>query len=236
MPVLLLGLLVVLAGLAIGGLAGRLTAMHAHLPKSLPSISPVPTQTPTLAPVATPTPKTTPSPKPTPSPKASPSATPSSSPSPSASPEPTPTAAEPSATLRPAAVASPKARPTLTSPKARPTLTPRVAPKSTATPRAPALAGSAARALVRVYLADLARGDSAGAAALLASGNPDTFIDGTLQIGAVDSTPTASGAQSVTAQIIVGVKHYTMTFLVGKQNGRDTILSHAASSATPGLP
>ncbi len=101
---------------------------------------------------------------------------------------------------------------------------------------APVLAGSAARSLVRVYLADLARGDSAGAAALLASGSPDTFIDGTLQMGTVGSTPAANGAQSVTAQIIVGVKHYTMTFLVGKRGGRAVILSHAAASATPTLP
>ena len=89
---------------------------------------------------------------------------------------------------------------------------------------------------MRVYLADLARGDSAAAAALLASGSPDTFIDGTLQIGTVSSTPAAGGAQSVTAQIIVGVKHYTMTFLVGKRSGHAVILSHAAASATPTLP
>ncbi len=231
MPVLLLGLLVVLAGLAIGGLAGRLTAMHAHLPTSVPSISPVPTETPTLAPVATPTPKTTPTPKPTPS--AKPKATPTAKPSPTASPVATVTpSAEPSATPKPVAkaVATPRATPEKkpSSPvvrKALPSPTP-----------APAIGGSSARALVRVYLADLARGDTAGASALLASGSPDTFIDGTLQIGSVASAPTANGAQSVTAQIIVGVKHYTMSFLVGERGGHAVILSHAAASTTPALP
>ena len=230
MPVLLLGLLVVLAGLAIGGLAGRLTAMHAHLPTSVPSISPVPTETPTLAPVSTPTPKTTPTPKPTP--RAKPTATPTAKPSPSASPVATVTpSAEPSATPKPVAkaVATPRTvekKPRL--PVARKTL-PSPAP-------APAIGGSSARALVRVYLADLARGDTAGASALLASGSPDTFIDGTLQIGSVVSAPTANGAQSVTAQIIVGVKHYTMTFSVGERSGHAVILSHAAASTTPALP
>ncbi len=234
MPVLLLGLLVVLAGLAIGGLAGRLTAMHAHLPKSVPSISPVPTETPTLAPVSTPTPKTTPTPKPTPS--AKPTATPTAKPSPSASPVATVTpSAEPSATPKPVAkaVATPRATPRTVEKKPRLP----VARKTLPSPApAPAIGGSSARALVRVYLADLARGDTAGASALLASGSPDTFIDGTLQIGSVVSAPTANGAQSVTAQIIVGVKHYTMTFSVGERSGHALILSHAATSTTPALP
>ncbi|MGC8485121.1 MAG: hypothetical protein ACP5O6_05740 [Candidatus Baltobacteraceae bacterium] len=234
MPVLLLGLLVVLAGLAIGGLAGRLTAMHAHLPTSVPSISPVPTETPTLAPVSTPTPKTTPTPKPTPSPKTT--ATPRTKPSPSASPVPSVTpSAEPSATPKPVAkaAATPRATPRTVEKKQK---SPAVRKTPPSASPAPAIGGAAARAVVRVYLADLARGDSAGAGALLASGSPDTFIDGTLQIGSVASVPTANGAQSVTAQIIVGVKHYTMTFLVGERSGRAVILSHAATSATPALP
>ncbi len=234
MPVLLLGLLVVLAGLAIGGFAGRLTAMHAHLPTSVPSISPIPTVTPSLAPLATPTPKTTPSPKPTPSPKASPTpkATPSSTPSPmptskpSASPSPT---ERPSPSPTPAIVRTPK--PVLHSPRASVEKTARPSPVPSST-----IAGSAARALVRVYLADLARGDSTSASALLASGSPDTFIDGTLQMGTVMSVPTADGAQSVTAHIIVGVKHYVMSFLVGERAGHARILSHQASSTIPSPP
>ncbi len=230
MPVLLLGLLVVLAGLAIGGLAGRLTAMHAHLPTSVPSISPVPTETPTLAPESTPTPKTTPTPKPTPS--AKPKATPTAKPSPTASPVATVTpSAEPSATPKPAA----KAAATPRTPEKK-SISPVVRKALPSPTPAPAIGGSSARALVRVYLADLARGDTAGASALLASGSPDTFIDGTLQIGSVASAPTANGAQSVTAQIIVGVKHYTMSFLVGERGGHAVILSHAAASTTPALP
>ena len=230
MPVLLLGLLVVLAGLAIGGLAGRLTAMHAHLPTSVPSISPVPTETPTLAPESTPTPKTTPTPKPTPS--AKPKATPTAKPSPTASPVATVTpSAEPSATPKPAA----KAAATPRTPEKK-SISPVVRKALPSPTPAPAIGGSSARALVRVYLADLARGDTAGASALLASGSPDTFIDGTLQIGSVASVPTANGAQSVTAQIIVGVKHYTMSFLVGERGGHAVILSHAAASTTPALP
>lgn len=230
MPVLLLGLLVVLAGLAIGGLAGRLTAMHAHLPTSVPSISPVPTETPTLAPESTPTPKTTPTPKPTPS--AKPKATPTAKPSPTASPVATVTpSAEPSATPKPVA----KAAATPRTPEKK-SISPVVRKALPSPTPAPAIGGSSARALVRVYLADLARGDTAGASALLASGSPDTFIDGTLQIGSVASAPTANGAQSVTAQIIVGVKHYTMSFLVGERGGHAVILSHAAASTTPALP
>ena len=232
MPVLLLGLLVVLAGLAIGGFAGRLTAMHAHLPTSVPSISPTPTVTPTLAPLATPTPKTTPSPKPTPSPKASPTpkARPSSTPSPMPTSKPS---ASPSPTERPspaaAIVRTPK--PALHSPRVTVEKTARPSPVPSST-----IAGSAARALVRVYLADLARGDSTSASALLASGSPDTFIDGTLQMGTVTSVPTADGAQSVTAHIIVGVKHYVMSFLVGERAGHARILSHQASSTIPSPP
>ncbi len=232
MPVLLLGLLVVLAGLAIGGFAGRLTAMHAHLPTSVPSISPIPTVTPTLAPLATPTPKTTPSPKPTPSPKASPTpkARPSSTPSPTPTVEPS---ASPSPTERPspAAAIARTPKPALHSPRVTVEKTARPSPVPSST-----IAGSAARALVRVYLADLARGDSTSASALLASGSPDTFIDGTLQMGTVTSVPTADGAQSVTAHIIVGVKHYLMSFLVGERAGHARILSHQASSTIPSPP
>ena len=232
MPVLLLGLLVVLAGLAIGGFAGRLTAMHAHLPTSVPSISPIPTVTPTLAPLATPTPKTTPSPKPTPSPKASPTpkARPSSTPSPTPTVEPS---ASPSPTERPspAAAIARTPKPALHSPRVTVEKTARPSPVPSST-----IAGSAARALVRVYLADLARGDSTSASALLASGSPDTFIDGTLQMGTVTSVPTADGAQSVTAHIIVGVKHYVMSFLVGERAGHARILSHQASSTIPSPP
>ncbi len=232
MPVLLLGLLVVLAGLAIGGFAGRLTAMHAHLPTSIPSISPIPTVTPTLAPVATTTPKTTPSPKPTPSPKTSPTpkATPISTPSPAPTltPSAPPSPTEPPSPA-PAIVRTPKA--VLHSPRPSVERTARPSPVPSAT-----IAGSAARALVRVYLADLARGDSTAASALLASGSPDTFIDGTLQMGTVTSTPTTDGAQSVTAHIIVGVKHYVMSFLVAERAGHARILSHQASSTIPSPP
>ncbi|MDH2909758.1 MAG: hypothetical protein PXZ07_06550 [Candidatus Eremiobacteraeota bacterium] len=232
MPVLLLGLLVVLAGLAIGGFAGRLTAMHAHLPTSLPSISPVPTETPTLAPVATPTPKRTPKPKVTPSPKPTPKA--SARPSPSESPSPSPTPSS-TATPSPAPSRAPNAAATphigAKKPKVSIERTARPSPVPSA-----AVAGSAARALVRVYLADLARGDTSGASALLAAGSPDTFIDGTLQITSVTSAPTASGAQSVTANIIVGVKHYVMSFLVGESGGALRILSHQASSTIPSVP
>jgi len=232
MPVLLLGLLVVLAGLAIGGFAGRLTAMHAHLPTSVPSISPVPTETPSLAPVATPTPKTTPTPKPSPSPKPTPKASAKASPTASPSPTPTPTpTSKPTPTPSSAPSAPPRPRAAVKPAEAAAKRTARPSP-----PPAAAVTGSGARALVRVYLADLARGDSAGAAALLASGSPDTFIDGTLQIGSVTSTPAGNGAQSVTAQIIVGVKHYTMTFSVGERGGALRILSHQATSATPTPP
>ena len=228
MPVLLLGLLVVLAGLAIGGFAGRLTAMHAHLPTSLPSISPVPTETPTLAPVATPTPKRTPKPKLTPSPKPTPTASARPSPSASASPTPTPTSTV-APSPKPSAAATP--RTVAKKPKVQIERTARPSPVPSA-----ALAGSAARALVRVYLADLARGDTSGASALLAAGSPDTFIDGTLQMTSVTSVPATGGAQSVTANIIVGVKHYVMSFLVGERGGHARILSHQASSTIPSVP
>lgn len=240
MPVLLLGLLVVLAGLAIGGFAGRLTAMHAHLPTSLPSISPVPTETPTLAPVATPTPKRTPTPKSTPSPKPTPKASarpsPTESPSPSPTPSPFPSPSRTNtATPSPAPSRAPNAATTphiaAKKPKAPIERTARPSPVPSAT-----VTGPAARALVRVYLADLARGDTSGASALLAAGSPDTFVDGTLQMGSVTSTPAASGAQSVTAHIIVGVKRYVMSFLIGKSGGALRILSHQASSTIPSVP
>ena len=94
------------------------------------------------------------------------------------------------------------------------------------------ISGERARSLVRVYLADLARGDSASASSLLAAGSPDSFIDGTLQIQSVRSSSTANGEQNVTADVTIGVKSYVMSFVVGRSEGSVRILSHSSNGGT----
>jgi hypothetical protein len=242
-PIIPLMILVVLCGLALGGLLTKfLGTGGAQAPTSAPSFTPLPESTATFTSAESlpPSPSPTPSHKPA---KSSPSASPSTSPGASAS---------PSASPRATGSATPKPKPkatqlvivlTPTPPAARaPSI---AAPIATATPppvvsaptATPVLITGAntsehAASIVNAYIAALARGDSSTAAGYLASGLPtESFINPnvTVNVSELRTSRNSDGGYTVTAQIATSKGTYFGTFVVRMGAYGMQITEHSAT-------
>jgi hypothetical protein len=234
LPLFPLVLVVILAGLLLGGalahfFGGSATAPHpaqsalvqASPPETAPpiAVAATPTVQPTKLPASRPTPGrqlALPSARPsqTPSPSISPSATPSATAAPTA------TAAKrlapkPSAHPAPSAHAAPSAH---LAPSSHPpavlaaTAAPMLRPPAPS-PSAAAVAASAddrAGTIVRSYLGALARGDRATASSYLANGSPnESFVNAGSEIESVHSASSSDGTYKVTADVKSnGVEYY----------------------------
>ena len=215
-------LIVILAGLLLGGVlahffggakesqAGPATTQPAPV---VPLVTPVPTlAAPSPSPLRTHAPKASATPSPAPSVKATPSASPSPSPSPRASAKPTVTPLKPTA-----APVKPTAAPVKPAP----------AHESAANPTPAGSSGGAAATVVRSYLAALARGDRAGAAAYLASGSPnETFMDAAARVESVSSSSLGGGRYQVSADVQTATGEYYELFVLQPGPGGLQITSH----------
>jgi cytoskeletal protein RodZ len=222
-PIIPLMILVVLCGLALGGLLTKfLGTGGAQAPTPAPSFTPLPEATATFTSAES----SPPSPSPTPSAKGSPaakaSATSKTSPSPSpnsnASPEskPKPKATQVVIVLTP----TPAATHVTSMPAATATATPpaiAAAPTTTPVLITGANTSEHAEAIVNAYVGALARGDSSTAAGYLASGLPtETFINPNVTVNVSDmrSTRNNDGSYNVTAQIVTSKGTYLTTFVL----------------------
>jgi hypothetical protein len=224
-PIIPLMILVVLCGLALGGLLTKfLGTGGAKAPTSAPSFTPLPEATATftsaesLAPSPSPTSSRNPA-------KASPSALASESPKASASPNAAVSPVEkpkPQAT-RVVIVLTPTPPPTHTATNVPATNATATAPPVVAAPTAtPVLIVGAntsehAASIVNAYVGALARGDSSTAAGYLASGLPtETFINPNVTVSVSDlrTSRNSDGSYTVTAQITTSKGTYFGTFVL----------------------
>jgi hypothetical protein len=238
MPLLPLLLVVVFAGLALGGLLAKFfgrppAGSPPPAPSPIPSITPIVTAPPSVQPSIaaspaasasasaspSPTPTAAPTQAPTPSPKPTPSAavfvvTPPPKPAP-APVAPTPAATE-TPTVPPLAASAPAA--------AVPLLPPTAAPVVPASP-APGTAG--AEAIVRKYLHALASGEESMATGYLMSGIPnETFMSPKATINSVEGARNPDGSYKVTADVSTPSGEYFETFKVEKGPYGLQIASH----------
>jgi len=221
LPIFPLIVLVVFAGLLLGGVLAKFFGSGgAPAPSPQPTFTPLPTEanTPTFAPARVAAAS--------PSPMPSPSLTPYATPTPRATATPVATAtASATPTNRPTPTAAPSANETETptaaqtaTPAAKPTreVTPRPTPVSTPSPAlitGPATADHAV-AIVRSYLNALANGESSFATGYLQSGLPtEDFMKGG-RVTNVQATPNADGSFFVTAQMTAPGGVYTENFRV----------------------
>lgn len=239
LPLFPLILVVVLAGLLLGGVlahffggsngspAAPKNVAVAPLPTATPlqplaspspSVTSAARRTPTPAPSITPSPKTSLTPKPVATSKRVAVATPRSSASPGLTPAPTPAAA----TAKPvAATAKPVAA------TAKPAAA--TAKPPAATPVAVAGTDDRATSVVRSYLQALSRGDRPGAAAYLAHGTPsETFMGSGSHIESIRSASVGPQAYKVTADVQTASGEYYVTFTLERGPAGLQITDHYA--------
>ena len=230
-PIIPLMILVVLCGLALGGLLTKFFGAGAvATPSSAPSFTPLPEATATFTATDTPSPVAAPSLTPThaaKTPRPLPSATliPGTTPGPSVKPYEKPS-------VKPAATQKPKPRSTQVVIVLTPTPAPGHAANTpvtaTATPppvvaaptNSPVLITGAnnaehASSIVSAYIAALERGDSATAAGYLASGLPtESFINPNVTVNVSDmrTSRNSDGSYGVTAQIVTSKGTYYTSF------------------------
>lgn len=256
LPIVPLVVLIVLGGLFLGGLLTKFFGPSAvQVPTPRPSFTPLPQATATFAPRFTPTPEARhraepkkPRPRSTPKAIASPHVRASISPVPTPSPvppsSPSPVTPSPFAThaYRAAHVphaASVAARSAVTAAPPPPppviivTPTPAATASVTATPVliTGANSGEHAAAIVRAYIAALARGDSATAAGYLASGLPsESFVnpDVSVKITNVQTSRNEDGSYGVTAQIVTSRGTYLESFTLKMGTYGMQIIDHSA--------
>jgi hypothetical protein len=238
MPIVPLVILVILAGLLLGGLLTKLfgNTGAAHAPSPAPSFTPLPQESASAAaaPTDTPSPTPAPSPKhkaspkpaashaaspaasasPAPSPSASPSATPSAKPAEKPAPSPTPKKT-PQRTPPPVIILTPSATPT-----PRP-VTPAPSPTPAATATPVLITGASTRehaaAIVRAYINALAHGEPATATGYLANGIPtESFLNPNVAVSITNlgAEPNGDGSYEITAQIQTSKGNYLETFTV----------------------
>lgn len=206
-PLLVLVVGVVVAGLGIGALASAYQQRMVGIPAVLATAAPLPATSPAVA--ATP---------------AAPSVAPAVEPSPVPTPARTPAPVEPVATSSPtpAATAGPTATPP-PSPAAAPSPAEKPAPTLAPSPASPAATGSAAAvSLVRRYLDALVAGNESAAYAAFGGIAGDrrpalleqAFIDRDAQIGSVRVLRTDAGGSTVNAEVVSGRGSYVATFHV----------------------
>jgi hypothetical protein len=233
---ILLGIVVIVAGLGIGMLSAVVMhrgANNAGLPAT-PRVTPL--AAPTAAPVASPLATLRARPTPSPTPLSTPSPTPVSTPSPTAEPS-----ASPSPSASPTARAT--ARPTpLRTPTAVPTKAATASATVLATPaptRAPVPAAIStgfdvdiAQAVVRRYLDAIARGDNATARALLGASPSDAtvplpelaFVNTNSKIGSLTGRRTGDSSAAISVQITDGAQRYSIIYEV-VQGPKGTLIS-----------
>ena len=234
--------LVILGGLLLGGLLTKFFGTGgAQAPTPAPSFTPLPGASATYAPTFSPTPATTSTPRPKTSPSRAPTATPMPSVTllPGTTPAPRSKAAS-AATTRPAVHVTPRSTPAII------ILTPTpAASAATATPPPVVVAPTAtpvlitgtnstehAAAIVRAYIASLARGDSATAAGYLASGLPtESFINPNVSVNVTDLRASRSGDGSfaVTTQIVTSKGTYLASFTLRMGAYGMQITEHSAT-------
>ncbi len=228
LPLFPLVLVVILAGLLMGGLLAHFLGGSKSVTRSAPTaVAVVPSPAATPAPIPTsPRPQATP----VPSPSATPTLRPTASPAATASQAPTPTRSRKSVTVVAAVPA--RVRPT-PQPPSPPTPSRTPTPKVVATvaaSRAKPPAGPAddrASALVRSYLQALARGDRSGAASYLASGAPnETFMTPESHIESIRSSSVGPQQYRVTADVQTASGEYYVTFTVEQSPGGLAITDH----------
>ncbi|MGD0967101.1 MAG: hypothetical protein ABR949_02340 [Candidatus Aquilonibacter sp.] len=236
-PIVPLMVLVILGGLLLGGLLTKFFGTGgAQAPTPAPSFTPLPGVSATFAPTFSPTPQQSISPRPSHSPSHAPTATPM-----------------PSVTLLPSTTPAPTAKAAVAQPTPHKTpgiiiLTPTPAPAAPAatatapplvvTPTAtPVLITGAnstehAAAIVRAYIASLARGDSATAAGYLANGLPtESFINPNVSVNVADlrASRNGDGTVAVATQIVTSKGTYLASFTLRMGAYGMQITDHSAT-------
>jgi hypothetical protein len=228
-PIIPLMVLVILGGLLLGGLLTKFFGTGgAQAPTPAPTFTPLPGVSATFAPTLSPTFSPTPALTRTAHPSASPSRVPTATPMASVTLLPGTTPA-PTARASVAAHSTPRTTPAIVilTPTPAPSHAPAVA-QQTATPppvvAAPTvtpvlITGSNstehAAAIVRAYIASLARGDSSTAAGYLSSGLPtESFINPNVSVSVTDlrASRNDDGSFAVTTQIVTSKGTYFATF------------------------
>jgi hypothetical protein len=218
-PLLPLLLVVIFAGLLLGGLLAKFFGQ----PKIAAQASPMPLVTPVSTPGRRSTPAA-PSPSPSPEHSAAPSAMPSSSPRPSPNPTHVPSPSPKPAATEAVVVITPPPRASAASEEPAPAATPAAesslaAEPTPASPASPGTLGSdRASSVVRSYLEAVARGDQSTAAGYLTSGLPnESYMTPSAKIASISSDKNADGTYKVTADVITPKGEYFETFRV--ENG-----------------
>lgn len=225
-PIFPLILIVIFAGLLLGGLIAHFSQKNDRnvaTASPLPAITPIATgASATVTPPASATSE--------PSGSASPSATPSSKPSATAS-------ASPSASVKPTPTQAPPARSPVIfitpapTPKAKPVEPAEATASTLATSDAegPNISSNDAGGVVRGYLSALVRGDESSAASYLASGLPtESFMSGAAKVVSVNSTKNGDGSFKVSADISTPSGEYFETFTVQSGANGLQITDHTA--------
>jgi hypothetical protein len=249
LPLFPLILIVIFAGLLLGGVLAHFFGGSAKAPKATPApVAVLPTAIPTVAPPpvrpsasahATPPATASPTPEVTASSSPSPGATPPASAEPSATPSPKPArTATPSP--KPARTASPKPSPvptlkvTLATPAKivftpKPAGSPAKAANATPASNYVSAAPDQAAGIVRSYLGALARGDRATATSYLANGLPgEVFMDSNARIVSVHSIGETASQYKVAADVLTSTGEYYLTFVLVPGPGGLQITDHYA--------
>jgi outer membrane biosynthesis protein TonB len=219
-PLFPLILVVILAGLLLGGVLAHFFGGSTGTPKPAQSVIAIVTPPPTAAPLAilpSPSPSAlvpkspTSSPSPTIAPTPSPAHSPTSSPTFSPSPTPKPTLKPvPKATAKPAAPRTPKPQ-----------------PKPTAAAKSAPVLSDPAATVVRSYLQAMAQGDRQAASAYLANGEPtESFLNAGAAIGSIRSTALGGSRYRVTADVRASGMEYYETFTLEPGPGGLLITDH----------
>lgn len=249
LPLFPLVLVVILAGLLLGGVLAHFFGGSNRAPTPATRIAVAPaTQPPALVPSPSAAPSATPSPvassrsaipSPTPAKRATPAAgvSPSARPTIKATaavPTPTPAVITPAPRRSAATPATPPPPPTL-HPAAtlRPAVTAHpAAPRPVATASVVSAVGGDPSGVVRAYLAALARGDRQTAAGYLSHGAPtESFMTADSRIAAIRSAAIGSQQYRVTADVQTGSGEYYVTFTVAPGPGGLQITDHYAIKA-----
>lgn len=231
----LLGILVIVAGLGIG----MLSAVVMHRGPNSVTLPPSPTVTPLVVPTTAVPLRTLPSAEPAP---------PSAAPAVTEKPTATPATASPAATVMPTPASTPTRAPSASpvptvspTPRAtaRPTPVPTLVPTAepTRSPPSPAAVPTGfdidvAQAVVRRYLDAIARGDNATARALLGASPGDatvplpelTFVNSTSRFGSFVGRRTGDTSAAIEVQVTNGTQKYSIVYEV-VQGSKGTIIS-----------
>jgi hypothetical protein len=221
-PIFPLIVLVVFAGLLLGGALAKFFGRGAPVSTPAPTFTPLPyaEPTPTFAPRATPhriaSPSASTSPSPTPTASATPSAskpgTPSASPAATATPTAHPSVIYLTSAPKPSPAKS--AAPKTSSP------IPTVAATSTPVLTTGSATADRASSIVRAYLAAVLRGDESTATGYLAKGLPnESFFTTGAKITDVETTHNADGTYTVAVDISAPSGEYYETFKLAEGPG-----------------